>query len=216
MELAGCGNLLCPKKAPLNPFRERKLSMKPIKRKSHAPHFSMCVQPAFLIGTNNADGSHNFAPITWVSVTNEAEDDYLLVISMFGTKTTKQNVLREGRLSANLVNTDMLALMDYLGTHRATDGQKSAMEYGVSRGEKVDVPVLDASPWVYECEVCRSVETGGSTTFFCKIKNVQIDERLECAGAFDVDLTALKPVIYSGKYHSIGELLGCIGEINTP
>ena len=27
----------------------------------------MCVQPAFIIGTNNEDGSHNFAPITWVT-----------------------------------------------------------------------------------------------------------------------------------------------------
>ena len=49
----------------------------------------MCVQPAFIIGTNNEDGSYNFAPITWVSVTNEKDNDYLLVISMFGTKRTK-------------------------------------------------------------------------------------------------------------------------------
>ena len=44
--------------------------MKPVKRKSISPHFSMCVQPAFIIGTNNEDGTHNFAPITWVSVTS--------------------------------------------------------------------------------------------------------------------------------------------------
>ena len=42
--------------------------MKTVKRKSMGPHFSMCVQPAFIIGTNNEDGTHNFAPITWVSV----------------------------------------------------------------------------------------------------------------------------------------------------
>ncbi len=33
----------------------------------------MCVQPAFIVGTNNEDGTYNFAPITWVSVTNEKE-----------------------------------------------------------------------------------------------------------------------------------------------
>ena len=43
--------------------------MKRINRKSAETKFSMCVQPAFIIGTNNEDGSHNFAPITWVSVT---------------------------------------------------------------------------------------------------------------------------------------------------
>ena len=42
-----------------------------MKRKSVEPKFSMCVQPAFIIGTNNEDGSYNFAPITWVSATCE-------------------------------------------------------------------------------------------------------------------------------------------------
>ena len=35
--------------------------MKTVKRSSRGPHFSMCLQPAFIIGTNNEDGTHNFA-----------------------------------------------------------------------------------------------------------------------------------------------------------
>ena len=186
--------------------------MKTIKRKSIGTHFSMCVQPAFIIGTNNDDGTYNFAPITWVSVTNEKDDDYLLVISMFGTKRTKQNVIRTGILSVNLVSVDMLELMDYFGTHHAKDGKKDRIPYEVCRGEVIDVPILDASRWIYECEVVQSVETGESTTFFCKIRNIQMDEQLECKDTFDVDLTKLDPVIYSGKYHSIGKLLGEIGD----
>ena len=186
--------------------------MKTVKRKSAGTHFSMCVQPAFIIGTNNEDGTYNFAPITWVSITNEKDDDYLLIISMFGTKRTKQNVIRTGILSVNLVSTDMLELMDYFGAHHAKDGKEDGISYSVSRGEVVDVPVLDASRWIYECEVAQSVETGDSTTFFCRIKNVQIDEQLECADTFDINLTKLEPVIYSGMYHSIGKLLGKIGD----
>lgn len=188
--------------------------MKIVKRKSAGTHFSMCVQPAFIIGTNNDDGTCNFAPITWVSMTNEKENEYLLTISMFGTKRTKQNVIRTGVLSVNLVSTDMLELMDYLGTHHAEDGKKNDISYAVCRGEVVDVPVLGASRWVYECEVVNSIETGLSTTFFCRIKNVQIDEQLECADTFDVNLTKLDPVIYSGMYHSIGSLLGRIGDFS--
>lgn len=186
--------------------------MKTVKRKSIGTHMSMCVQPAFIIGTNNDDGTHNFAPITWVSVTNEKDDNYLLTISMFGTKRTKQNVIRTGVLSVNLVSTDMLELMDYFGTHHAKDGKKDGVSYNVGRGEVVDVPILDASRWIYECEVDQFVEIGESTTFFCRIKNIQVDERMECKDTFDVDLTKLNPVIYSGKYHSIGELLGEIGD----
>ena len=186
--------------------------MKTVKRKSVGTHFSMCVQPAFIIGTNNEDGTYNFAPITWVSITNEKDEDYLLTISMFGTKRTKQNVIRTGILSVNLVSTDMLELMDYFGTHHAEDGKKDEITYDVCRGDVVDVPILEASRWVYECEVVQSIETGDSTTFFCRIKNVQIDEQLECADTFDIDLTRLEPVIYSGMYHSVGKLLGKIGD----
>ena len=182
------------------------------KRRSVEPVYSMCVQPSFIIGTNNEDGSPNFAPITWVSVTHEEGDGYLLVISMSGSKMTKQNVLRTGMFSANLVSTDMLPLMDYFGSRHAKDGSKDGIEYAVSRGEVLDVPVLDQSRWVYECEVSRTVRTGDSMTFFCPIRNIQMDERLTCRDTFDVDLTVLDPVIYSGKYHSLGKLLGDIGD----
>ena len=182
------------------------------KRRSVEPVYSMCVQPSFIIGTSNEDGSANFAPITWVSVTHEEGDGYLLVISMFGSKMTKQNVLRTGIFSANLVSTDMLPLMDYFGSHHAKDGKKDGISCVVSRGEVLDVPVLDESRWVYECEVEKTLETGDSTTFFCRIRNIQMDERLVCRDIFDVDLTVLDPVIYSGKYHSIGKVLGNIGD----
>ena len=179
------------------------------KRRSVDPIYSMCVQPSFIIGTNNEDGTPNFAPITWVSVTHEEGSGYLLVISMSGTKATKTNVLRTGTFSANLVSTDMLPLMDYFGTHH---GKKDDMDYAVVRGEVLDVPVLDQSRWVYGCEVARSVETGDSTTFFCNIRNIQMDEILICEDIFDIDLTLLDPVIYSGRYHSIGKMLGKIGD----
>lgn len=187
------------------------MTLKP-KRRNVDPVYSMCVQPTFIIGTNNEDGSANFAPITWVSATCEGGGGYLLVISMSGTKVTKKNVQRTGIFSANLVSRDMLPLMDYFGSRSARDGRKDGVAYGISRGEVLDVPVLDESRWVYECEVAKSVETGESTTFFCRIRNIQMDERLECEDIFDVDLTVLDPVIYSGRYHSLGESLGKIGD----
>ncbi len=188
--------------------------MTKINRKSIGTNYSMCVQPAFIIGTNNADGTHNFAPITWVSVTCEKDNNYLLVISMYGNKTTKQNVLREGIFSANLVSTDMLDLMDYFGTHSAKDGQKDKIPYTVSRGMTLDVPTLDKSRWVYECQVEKTTETGESTTFFCRIKNVQADETLPVTDTFGIDLTKLDPVVYSGMYHNVGKLLGKIGDFS--
>lgn len=183
------------------------------KRRSVDPKYSMCVQPSFIIGTNNEDGTANFAPITWASATHEEGDRYLFVISMAGTKMTKKNILRTGIFSANLVSRDMLSLMDYFGSKHAKDGRKEDLAYDVVRGEVLDVPVLDESRWVYECEVARTVETGDSATFFCRIRNIQMDERLVPEDIFDIDLSVLDPVIYSGRYYHIGEMLGKIGEI---
>ena len=186
-----------------------------MKRRSVEPVYSMCVQPSFIIGTYNEDGSFNFAPITWVSATCEGGDGYMLVISMFGSKRTKQNVIRDGKFSANLVNTSMLPLMDYFGTKHSADVNTEEPAYGVGHGEVLEVPTLDESPWVYECEVARSVETGDSTTFFCPIRNIQMDDNLICEDPFDVDLTVLDPVIYSGRYHSLGKMLGRIGDFRA-
>ncbi len=181
------------------------------KRKSMGIHHSMCVQPAFLIGTCDDDGNVNFAPITWVSVTCEHDCNYMLVISMYGSsKKTKQNVMKTKKLSANLVSTDMLHLMDYFGSNSGNKGLKNKKAYDYSYGEVLHVPTLDLSKWVYECEVKEIVQTGDSDTFFCAIKNVQIDETIDISDG--IDLTQFDPVVYSGHYHSIGKHLGKIGD----
>lgn len=181
-----------------------------MKRKSIGPDHSMCVQPTFLIGTYDENGTPDFAPITWLSVTHDGEK-CLLVISMFGTKKTKMNVKKSMRLSANLVSTDMLPLVDYFGSTSGHSGLKNGMDYAVGEGEIVKVPTLDASKWVYELEVVKFVACGESDTFFCDIKNVQVDETID-VDTNGIDLTMFDPVIYSGNYHSIGTYLGSIGD----
>ena len=178
-------------------------------RKSIGKNCSMCVQPAFIIGTYNEDGSANFAPITWVSVTWK-DDHYMLVISMNGTKQTKQNASRTKMLSANLVSTDMLNLMDYFGSISGKEVAKDEIPHEYGNGITLNVPTLNASKWVYECEVAEIYQTGDSDTYFCPIKDVQIDKTIDISNG--IDLTLFNPVIYSGGYHSIGKYLGKIGD----
>lgn len=189
-----------------------------MKRKNAGHDFSMCVQPLFLIGTYDENGAANFCPITWLSVTHDGSR-YLLVISMWGAKKTRLNVQRTKKLSANLVSTSMLKLVDYLGSTSGHDGGKKALCYGTGEGAVVPVPTLNDSPWVYELEVVNEVICGESSTFFCAIRNVQLDERLDPAGEPGtdpgIDLTRLDPVIYSGHYHSVGSHLGTIGDYWT-
>lgn len=185
-----------------------------MKRKSIGARHGMIVQPTFIIGTYNEDGTPDFAPITWVSKTCEKDEDNLIIISMYGTKKTKQNVLRTGQLTVNLATTKMLALVDYFGQTSGKNGAKEALPYTWDRAGCVEAPVLDLSPWVCECETLQRVTTGESDTFFCKIKDVQADERID-VGTWGIDLTQFDPVIYSGYYHSVGEYLGTTGDFYT-
>lgn len=182
-----------------------------MKRISIGPKHEMIVQPAFIIGTYSEDKSPDFAPVTWVSKTCEEGDEYLIVISMYGEKKTRLNVQRTGQFSINLVSTRMLALMDYFGQTSGHDGVKDGMAYTYKKAVCVDAPTLDESRWVCECEVLSSVVTGQSETFFCRVKNVQVDEEIDI-DARGIDLTQFDPVVYSGNYHSIGEYLGGIGD----
>lgn len=183
-----------------------------MKRKSIGTRHEMIVQPTFLIGTYNEDGTPDFAPITWVSKTcEEGDTNNLIVISMYGTKQTKQNVLRTGQFAINLVTTKMLPLVDYFGQTSGKEGVKDALPYAWDRAACVEAPTLDESPWVCECQVASQVATGESDTFFARIKNVQLDQEVDAEG-WGIDLTALDPVIYSGHYHSLGKYLGTTGD----
>jgi len=176
-------------------------------RKSIGREHSMCVQPAFIIGTYDENGVANFAPITWVSITWDT-DHYLLVISMNGSKKTKKNAEVTKMLSANLVSTDMLHLMDTCGARSGHDRPKNTFPH--EKGHTLPVPTLTDSKWVYECQVTQIIQTGDTHTYFCEVKDVTVDAAIDLSNGYD--LHALDPVIYSGNYYSIGKYLGKIGD----
>lgn len=180
-----------------------------MKRKSIGTNYSMCVQPTFIIGTYDENGNADFAPITWLSVTCE-DPEYLIVISMYGSKKTKSNVQKTGKLSANLASVEMLPMVDYFGSISGHTGLKDGMKFSYHDGESVKVPTLDDSKWVYELEVARTVTIGASDTYFCRIKNVQIDCTIDITDG--INLLDFNPVVYSGHYHSVGQHLGKIND----
>ena len=72
-----------------------------MKRKDIGCRHTMPVQPTYIIGTYNEDGTADFAPITWVSHTYVDDEEPWIVISMWGTKKTKRNVQRTGQFDRN-------------------------------------------------------------------------------------------------------------------
>ena len=179
-----------------------------MKRVDSDKKYSTHIQPVFLIGTYNEDGSPNFCPITWVSSTWD-NDHSLMVISMNGAKKTKDNIARTNLLSANLVSVDMLELLDYFGSCTGLDAPKNALLYEHEDGHVLRVPTLNRSRRVFECEVVNTFETSDTITYFCISKNCQ-----QIAGLEDnhKDMALLEPLVYSGRYFKIGDFLGEMGD----
>ena len=123
-----------------------------------------------------------------------------------------QNIVRSKQLSINLVSVDMLELVDYFANSAAKNNERENISYSYTESEYVHAPLLDLSRWIYECEVAEVIKTGESDTFFCRIKNIQIDESIKIGNTFEINLIPFEPVVYSGQYHSLGKHLGKIGD----
>ncbi len=168
-------------------------------------------QPMYIIGTKNENGTPNFCIITWLGFSFDKTPHLMMTIG--GSKLTKTNILREGKFSANMITEDTLWLADYFGNTSGEEGEKTQVSYDYKWGECVEVPVLDESPWMYECEVSKVVELEGAHLFLAEIKNIQIAKEYEDMDMQKIDLTKLKPAILAPyQYFSIGEKLGEVGE----
>lgn len=175
------------------------------------PDWVFSPQPMYIIGTRNEDQSANFCIITWIGFSFDKTPHLMMTIG--GSKLTKSNILRERRFSANLITKDMIWLADYFGCSKGEEAAKDQVEYQYQWGHALEVPVLEQSNWVYECEVDQVIELDGSHLFLAEIKNIQIDQQFEMMDLENIDLLQLNPAIYAPYgYFSIGDKLGSMGE----
>ncbi len=182
-----------------------------MKKISMKPDWVFSPQPMYAIGTKNEDGTPNFCVITWLGFSFDSTPHLMMTIG--GSKQTKTNILRERQFSANMITEDNLWLADYFGCASAESKAKREVPYAYSWGEQVEVPMLDASHWVYECCVDRVIELDGAHLFLAEIKNIRIDESYADMDMEHIDLCRVRPAIYGPyQYFSIGAKLGEMDE----
>lgn len=182
-----------------------------MKRISMKPDWVFSPQPMYMIGTKNEDGTPNFCIITWMGFSFDKTPHLMMTIG--GSKLTKENILREGKFSAGMITEDILWLADYFGNTRGEEGLKNVVPYKYTWGEKAEVPFVDECHWIYECSVTKIVELEGAHLFLAEIKNIQIDEAYENMDMELIDLCRINPVIYAPyHYFSVGKKIGETGQ----
>ena len=170
-------------------------------------------RPVWIVGTCNEDDTPNLSTITCVSNTPGPPEN--IILSMVAKRTTA-NILRTGEFSVSLANVQMAALVDHVGTVSGEDRVKDDVPYGFTWGEKLRVPVLDASHCVFECKLSHTHEVGDFKTFFGEVVNLHLDVNLtppdgpheEIVKWFmALDIHGMDPMVYHSvlKYYRVGE-----------
>ncbi len=156
------------------------------------PNNDYCPQTLFLYGTKDENGKEDFGLFCWFSYIWEHELGVMCCIG--GNKLTKQNIHRNKIFSANLVTEELLPVADYLGTVGGHNADKMNIKLDIGKGEVLDVPILNASPVVFELEATDFIPKGDGEVILCKIRNVLQDESLSSDESVAEKLSRIAPI----------------------
>ena len=174
----------------MSPMLRKDIQMNKI---SMSPTNDYCPQTLFLYGTYDEDGKADFGLFCWFSYTWEHELGVMACIG--GEKLTRDNIHQQKVFSASLVTESLLPLADYLGTTDGRDPEKMNIDIEIEKGRVLPVPVLAASPVVFELEVKQFIPMGDGEVMLCSIRNVLQDEQLaNSAGSSTEKLASIAPV----------------------
>lgn len=182
-----------------------------MKKRSLAPQRGFFPQPSYLIGTYKDDGNPNFALITFVTFCSV--NPPMLMFASRGNKLTRELVEKNKVFSANLVTANMMYMADYFGNTSGYEKNKCE-EIGVryNNGQVLNVPILDESPWVYECELIEFKSAGDGFIYIGKIKNILVDDEIMDTSYGKIDMLSLDPLIYApGHYYRLSSKVGEVG-----
>lgn len=181
-------------------------------KKSFDPNNDYCPQTLFLYGTKDEKGNPDFGLFCWFSYF--WEDELGVMCCIGGKKLTKDNIYRSKVFSANLVTEEMLPYADYLGCVNGYKPEKMQIDLSIGECEKIDAPLLNDSPVVFELEVTDFIEKKDATIMLCKIRNLLQDESLSSNEDLADKLNRIAPVSSTqGTYLSYdGRNLGKWGE----
>lgn len=182
-----------------------------MKKCSIAPQRGFFPQPAYLIGAYKEDGNANFALITWVTFCSVNPPTFMFASR--GKKLTRELVEKNKMFSANLVTVDMMNMADYFGINSGFERDKcSEVDAKYYKGDILNVPILEASPWVFECKLNEIIPEGEGYIYIGEVKNIQVSEAIEDTAYGKIDLMQINPLIYApGKYYSLKEAVGNVG-----
>ena len=193
--------------------------MKKIERRISPVSVACTAQQLYILGTYNADGTAFLQTQAFVCYIPGPPEG--MVVGVVQSDKIKENIIREQAFSLNQCNIDMRFIAESAWRGYAPDisGEKAVRH---STGVKLNIPLLDASPYVIECKVVQSVNVGDTMIFITESVCNHVDSRLVLPypesndAVYDwytkQDAMDFNPLLYAMKYYTLKESIGQLDE----
>ena len=166
--------------------------------------------PAVLVTSKSAEGAADVCTVAWAGTV--CSDPVMVSISLRPSRKSYVNIRETGAFVVNITTEELAHATDFCGVRSGRDLDKFRAEGLLTEpAEKIDCPMLTASPVNLECRVREELALGSHTLFIGEVLAVHVDESyLDEKGRFD--FAACRPLVYChGEYRAVGRKLGSFG-----
>jgi len=134
-------------------------------------------RPAYVIGSGVYNVKANFMAASWVMPASMEPPRVVIAIDM---ESYTWELIREyGEFTVNVLTEQYLDKIYYVGSRSGRDVDKvSTLNLNVSKGEKVNAPVILDAIAILECKVYNTVECGDTVLIIGDVVRCVADEKL--------------------------------------
>ncbi len=165
--------------------------------------------PAVLVTCGSME-KPNAVTVAWTGITCSTPP--MTYISLRPSRFSHKIISETGEFVINLTTGSLAKATDACGIYTGAKMNKiKAYSLSVTKGEKVDCPVLDQSPLALECKVVEVKKLGSHDMFLAEIVAVDVEEEyIDDKGKLDLKKANLISYAH-GDYIQLGKKLGSFG-----
>ncbi len=166
--------------------------------------------PAVLVTTKGSNGQRDVCTVAWTGTV--CSNPAMVSVSLRPSRLSYTYLKETGVFGINITTKDLVFATDYCGVRSGRDVDKfEVLHLMTEEAQKIDCPLLKASPVNLECRVTQEIPLGTHTMFLAEVLCVHADDAYcDENGAFE--LSRAHPIVYShGAYLETGKCLGTFG-----
>ena len=163
--------------------------------------------PTIIAAAYDENGKADACTLAFYSPTSHFPPCATIAINATAKRKTLKSILASGAFTVGYPSIDQTKEADWLGIASGYEHDKIAeVGWTVSKGEKVNAPVINEIKLTLECKIVNTVTVGSHVQITGEVVNILADEDILLPNG-KYDLAKLKPIIYDEEtrsYLSIG------------